>query len=472
MSELNEDQTQSSIRAKTAGKLPEKFAKRSFSRSDARYWLEPSRLFKDHGCADYSCRFSHRGVRAQVCLNTSNQREAAKRSAELFTLVSTKGWEAGFALYRPKKTVPKSATVTVGMLIDEATRISSARKQTLEGYAKAFRLIVSEVAGITSDGKFDAYKGGATKWRDKVNKVSLETISPATILTWKNKRLRDAEKDPLAKRRAVVSVNSLMRNAKSLFGKKILPFVEQSILLPRPLPFDGVPLEKEPSLRYVSKIDPYATLALARKELAENEPEAFKVMVLALVCGLRRAEIDHLLWRAFDFPNATLRVESSEYHELKSEDSTGKIDLDPDTLALFRGYRAKNPTALFVIKSPLEANLDSKTGRYRCNPVFDTLISWLRRNGVDGHKPLHTLRKEIGSIIASEHGIFEASRYLRHADIHITSAFYADKKKIVTPKTFAGLLGNSEAVVDGEFSESAEVTEEQRKKSSRKNRAT
>lgn len=33
-------------------------------------------------------------------------------------------------------------------------------------------------------------------------------------------------------------------------------------------------------------------------------------------------------------------------------------------------------------------------------------------------------------------------RYLRHADIHITSASYADKKKIITPKTFAGLLQN------------------------------
>jgi hypothetical protein len=50
------------------------------------------------------------------------------------------------------------------------------------------------------------------------------------------------------------------------------------------------------------------------------------------------------------------------------------------------------------------------------------------------------MRKEIGSIIASENGIFEASRYLRHSDIRITSAIYADKKKTVTPNAFAGLL--------------------------------
>jgi integrase len=79
--------------------------------------------------------------------------------------------------------------------------------------------------------------------------------------------------------------------------------------------------------------------------------------------------------------------------------------------------------------------------RYRTrNAVFERVNEWLRLQGVDTMKPLHTMRKEIGSIIASENGIFEASRYLRHSDIRITSAIYADKKKTVTPKAFAGLL--------------------------------
>jgi integrase len=181
-------------------------------------------------------------------------------------------------------------------------------------------------------------------------------------------------------------------------------------------------------------------------------------MILALVCGLRRSEIDNLLWRAFDFPNSILRVETSEFHELKSEDSAGVIDLDADTLALFRGYRAKAATATFVIATTKKNRISKKptvakkARTYRCEPVFKVVLAWLRKNGVEAAKPLHTLRKEIGSIIASEHGIFEASRYLRHSDIRITSAIYADKKKTVTPKTFAGLLGNPAAVEDGEFS--------------------
>lgn len=398
--------------------------------------------------ADYSCRFSLRGERNQVCLNTSNLREAAKRAAELFALVSQNGWEAGLALYRPVPAGAEPSKVTVGAFISAASGISSARRQSIDAYTKAFRRIVSDIKGISNAGKYIARGSGSAEWRKKVDAVEMASLTPSDVLEWKNQRLRQAEADPLAKRRAIVTVNSLIRNAKALFGKKVLPFVELSLKMPHPLPFDGVSLEKAPSMRYVSKIDPYALLASAKEELAEEEPESYKVLVLALVCGLRRSEIDNLLWRAFDFPNSALRVETSEFHELKSEDSAGVIDLDADTLALFRAFRTRKPKSLFVIESKRPPSNKMKSRGYRCNEVFSRVISWLKAQGVEETKPLHTLRKEIGSIIASEHGIFEASRYLRHSDIRITSAIYADKKKVVTPKTFDGLLRSPSPSVD------------------------
>jgi integrase len=164
-----------------------------------------------------------------------------------------------------------------------------------------------------------------------------------------------------------------------------------------------------------------------------------------------------LLWRAFDFPASALRVETSEFHQLKSEDSAGVIDLDADTLALFRSYRARHSQSIFVIESTKQPRTNTKARDYRCEEVFKRVLSWLRAQGVESMKPLHTLRKEIGSIIASEHGIFEASRYLRHSDIRITSAIYADKKKVVTPKAFAGLLGNQSSVTEEGFKGSGEA---------------
>ena len=66
--------------------------------------------------------------------------------------------------------------------------------------------------------------------------------------------------------------------------------------------------------------------------------------------------------------------------------------------------------------------------------IFEELATWLRSQGVESKRPIHELRKEVGSLIADEHGIYAASRFMRHADIRITAASYLDKKKrIVAP---------------------------------------
>jgi integrase len=391
----------------------------------------------------YGIQIKHNERRMRFPLHTANKEAAAALAARIWTQIVSEGWDAAMKVHKPQSIAKAPKSATVGALIEAACAASSARKHSLEAYSKAFRRVVSEVAGIHDGRKFDAFKGGTKEWRERVDAVPLASLLPADVQAWKNRRLRAAESDPLAKRRAIVTINSLIRNAKALFGKKVLPFVEQKLIVPRPLPFEDVGMEKGPSLRYVSKVDAYALLARAREELAENESEAFKVLILALVCGLRRSEIDHLLWRTFDFSRSVLYIENTEYHQLKSEDSAGEIDLDADTAALFKGYRARAPKSLFVIESPNAPRAERKARCYRCNAVFERVNEWLRVQGVDTMKPLHTMRKEIGSIIASEHGIFEASRYLRHSDIRITSAIYADKKKTVTPKAFAGLLAST-----------------------------
>jgi integrase len=416
-----------------------------FGRTHPGYWRE--RIFRrvraEGTDPNYTAKIQHGGRRENFPLHSANKSTSASLAAEIYRVIVTQGWETAIAMHKPKPSEPERQSATVGEVITTASQISSARRHTIDCYAKALRRIVSEIKGIQDGRKFDAFQGGREEWRQKVDAVILGSISPSDVVAWKNGRLREAQRNPIEKRHAIVTINSLIRNAKALMGKKILPFVEQKLLISRPLPFEGVPLEKSPSLRYTSRVDAYDILSAARTELSESDPEAFKVLVLALVCGLRRSEIDNLLWQAFDFTKAVLRVESNEFHELKSEDSAGEIDLDADTAALFQGFRQNSGEKLFVIESANPARRDTKSRCYRCNSIFDRVNSWLREHGVDSIKPLHTMRKEIGSIIAGEQGIFEASRYLRHSDIRITSAFYADKKKTVTPKAFSGLLTKS-----------------------------
>ncbi len=69
---------------------------------------------------------------------------------------------------------------------------------------------------------------------------------------------------------------------------------------------------------------------------------------------------------------------------------------------------------------------------HRCLPQFKVLVDWLRGKGITAKKPLHTLRKEFGSLICQEAGIFAASAQLRHSSIKLTNEYYADKKSKTT----------------------------------------
>ena len=225
-------------------------------------------------------------------------------------------------------------------------------------------------------------------------------------------------------------MNSLLRNSKALLSKKVLPFLRGEITLPAELWFQGIPLEEEPSMRYRSRIDAGEIMAAARAELADAEPEAFKCLLLTLICGLRRSEADSLEWSQINLEQGTLGVMDTEHKRLKSKDSAGVIGLDAELVAMLRGFKARALGA-FVLETPLRARMalkDHKSRGYRCDATHETLIAWLKSKGVPGHRPIHTLRKEIGSIIATRDGIFKASRYLRHSDIRITAKLYADPK--------------------------------------------
>jgi hypothetical protein len=247
MSENNHDHLPSSMDTINASDLPagkNTPSTKVWAKSDARYWLVKNRMFKNHDSPEYSCRFTKLKRREHFALGSPNLKIAANKAAEIYSHLQATDWEATLQKYRPETSKPEApAMVTVGVFIEAACRISSAQPQTLEAYTKALRRIVSEIKKIECKRAHESAGGGTFEWRNKVDGVELASIKPVDILDWKNKRLKNAA-NPLEKTHTVVTVNSLMRNAKSLFGKKILPFLEQSLPLSRPLPFHGVPFEK------------------------------------------------------------------------------------------------------------------------------------------------------------------------------------------------------------------------------------
>jgi len=215
--------------------------------------------------------------------------------------------------------------------------------------------------------------------------------------------------------------------------------------LPDPLPFSGVKIERLDS-RYFATFDLAELIQSARDDLAETDQEAFKVLLLSAMVGLRRKEIDLLPWSAFHWDLNIIRIEHTQHFSPKTDDSAADVAVDPELMTVFRGYRARAPKTEFVIASENAPRPGVLYGFYRCEKVFERLTSWLREHGIRSDKPIHELRKAFGSLICQKAGIHQASRALRHSDIRTTSAVYVDSRSRV-----AAGLGHLLAPTAGDF---------------------
>src|SRR5262249_52310944 len=153
-------------------------------------------------------------------------------------------------------------------------------------------------------------------------------------------------------RRYTVSCNSYLRRARALFSKPKVLDKLRSVQLPAVLPFAGVELEPRTDTKFYGAgiDDPLALVRLAVAELAETHVEELKAFLLAITCGLRRREIDCLEWASFDFVTGTIRIMPTKWYSLKTNESASELPVEPEILALFRGWRARAKTE-FVIES-------------------------------------------------------------------------------------------------------------------------
>ena len=385
----------------------------------------------------------HDGRRDFFPLQTPNKAAAAARARDIYLHLLAHGWESTLAMYtsepvtRPAR-AGEGAPCTVGTFLEEVFRTTTNRR-AVEGYAIAFRTIIADSFGLSDDPKkYDYHAGGRAEWLGKVHRITLDQITPARIQDWKQAFLAKAGSDALALRKARISVNTLMRRARSLFSPKILRHLH--LRLPSPTPFEGIEFEPRQSMKYRSRIDLRALIEAADEDLKASDPACHAIFLLAVAAGLRRKEIDLLEWSSFRWEENAIRIQPTKFFHPKSEDSLGEIQVDEEVMAVFREYNA-NAKGPFVIPSPLSPKAVLRGDFYRCKRHFQRLSAWLRRQGVTDEKPLHTLRKEFGSLVNRAHGIHAASKALRHADINVTNNFYTDSRVRVTPglgKLFAG----------------------------------
>src|SRR4030095_1109104 len=110
--------------------------------------------------------------------------------------------------------------------------------------------------------------------------------TPDKVNKWRIAFVKKAGANPVKQRRARITCNSLMRQAKTLFSEDRLAHV--AIQKPDKLPFDGVAFYERESMGYHSTVDIEALIGDAMRELPQ---EQLKIFLLATMAGRRRTEI-------------------------------------------------------------------------------------------------------------------------------------------------------------------------------------
>lgn len=403
--------------------------KRSKTHQD--YWLsrieKRSYQRKDGGTEEineWQVRVSHLKRREWFPLHTSNKVIAAKLAVEIYQSLQLNGWEPTILKYKGVA-VEKTKETTVGDFLKAVQERSHLNPKTFTTYYRKFRNIVADIKGVpdTKD-KYDHFNGSHLTWRSKVDKVPLSYLTADRVRKWQKTEVAKAGHDPVKIRKVEHTVNSAIRNARSLFSRKIIDLLPD-FELPTPLPFEGVDLLKASTMRYRSQIDVGQLISAAETELAEQHAEEYKIFLLSLFAGLRRNEIDKLLWESVDWAKNEIVIMPHHFFEVKTETSAGVIPVDPGLLKILADYR-ETATGSFVIESKNAPRMDKAYAHYRANAHFKRLTAWLREKGITAQSPIHTLRKEFGRLLTEKYGIYAASKALRHAGIQITAAHYAD----------------------------------------------
>jgi len=405
-------------------------AKRQLSKTHKDYWkarLE-KRCYTNDGeraeVKEWSVRIQHLGKRKGFALGTSKAEAAAIKARDIYLAIYAKGWDAAEAEFNPEMLVHRDDP-TIGQFLQEVAARSGLKARTLRIYSGYFRRIVADIFGLsdTSD-KYSHRNGRRAAWVEQVDQVRLAAVTPTRIEEWSKRYVRSADDNPGRQGSVTRSCNSYLRCARALFSKKWIEKVK--VRLPEKLPFHGVVIKKARPPKYSSEINSAKLLQAARRDLAVQDPEAYKVFLLGFGAGLRKGEIDALECGHFNFDNGAVSVKATEFHAVKTEGSEAVVQLDRVLTEELKRLAPVNSKFYIVAKGRPRQGLNRQY--YRAESVFQSLYAWLATQGVKSARPLHTLRKEFGSEINKRFGLFAAMTALRHTNITTTSDYYVDNK--------------------------------------------
>lgn len=420
------------------------------SKTSASYWL--SRIyFHDEKCKSsepfYSVKIQFEGWRERFSLGSPNREIAARTAAEIYRTIKTAGWARAIAVYKKEQTTLDKG-LTIGEYLGAVRKNWAGSETTLNLYIRGLRKIVSEIFNLDPQNKrFSYVSPAAAQWHARIDRVPLSAITEARVNKWKMDFYARAKESEVARNKRKITINTYLRNARSLFAKRIVKLT--GFELPSPVPFAGIELFGGVDQRYFSSFDIRRVLDAAREKLAPFDPDAYSVVLLSAFAGLRRREMDLLEWPSIDFEHEMIQLRRTEFYAPKTPDSLRPIPFR--TLLVLDWFKERKASSWdhpdgFVLAPGVAYRKDERMDYYRCDELFDRVAKWLRTHGVNDERPLHSLRKEAGSDIVKRAGLVAGASFLRHKTTAVTAQHYSDYGVIETPN-FGGSTACAENVI-------------------------
>ncbi|MBL9213093.1 MAG: tyrosine-type recombinase/integrase [Opitutaceae bacterium] len=388
---------------------------------------------------EYYVRMRHDGQTKRVRLHTSDKDRAAEEALRLAERLESEGWHA---VTSGQARLPASPT------IDE---YCDAYAKATEGMPKPPRAI--SVATYVRSLKQLCALAGVKQIRD----LDRNAIGKAGEV-YRAQGRKSGRKDP-----AIINTFAkILRNAAACFSDKAREVLERNGLK-LGNPFEGVersqdirrfePLKPELIDRIMADAhlllmgDPNAmnpeTTAFATEhkkahgrlpqwrdiDFRKPHPDAYAALLLAYGAGLRANEIDKARWEWLQHKDGIFLIQIPEEEaDFKPKGGEGRtVRIQAEVFAAL--HRSRVEASPYIIGGSETTGKAARGLAYRSPLTFRKINLWLRDRGVEkgksrGH-PLHTLRKQYGSVIATHHGLFHAQHLLGHKSPVVTSKYYA-----------------------------------------------
>ena len=258
--------------------------------------------------------------------------------------------------------------------------------------------------------------------KEQLGKLPSTAFSAATLERFKQLRLAavpnvNGSQDKIAFGRACITINSTIRQARSLYNQKLPDDFYKGLVLPDVAAIRKVRLLEEPAKGF--KMPAPQVLANIREQaplLKQTDPNGYAIYLLALGCGLRPGEIKfarkHWIEHHTD-GRYVIRVQLEADFNIKDNEER-LVPIEDDTYEKLRDIFT--PDCEYILRgNPAE----------RTDHSFRRFSAWLKHCGLDRIKAAHELRKIFGSLVTQQAGLRAAQELLGHSSYATTEKYYA-----------------------------------------------